>query len=130
MMAPSSAYAASKALSFDCELVVKAGNSEFLEACGDGNAGIFKIKWTTWDTLKAEGIGFYGANDCKPYCAAGKFHYKKVKVILNNPMVIKGKTYLTSINWWELDKSGQIKNGGDVGGWNLYSNFRMMQGKL
>ena len=30
----------------------------------------------------------------------------------------------------ELDKSGQIKNGGDVGGWNLYSNFRMMQGKL
>ena len=101
-----------------------------LEACGDGNAGIFKIKWTTWDTLKAEGIGFYGANDCKPYCAAGKFHYKKVKVILNNPMVIKGKTYLTSINWWELDKSGQIKNGGDVGGWNLYSNFRMMQGKL
>mgnify|MGYP003352520517 CR=1 FL=1 len=29
-------------------------------------------------------------------------------------MVIKGKTYLTSINWWELDKSGQIKNGGDA----------------
>ena len=130
MMAPSTAHAAAKALSFDCELVVKPGNTEFLEACGDGNAGIFKIKWSNWGTLSATGIGLYGANDCKPYCAKGTFHYKKVKVILNSPMVIKGKTYLTSLSWWELDKTGALKKDGDIGGWNLYSNFRMMQGKL
>jgi hypothetical protein len=58
-------------------------------ACGDGNILLIHLKWTSFGGATARGSGDYSANDCKPYCAAGKFHSYPVKVALSEAMVCK-----------------------------------------
>ena len=93
---------------FDCELqFVNQKTDSFLIACADGNEFLSKIKWSAWTSTGALGVGKYGINDCKPYCAAGRFHYLDVKVQLSNVKTIKGKQFFTYINWWQIDKIGR-----------------------
>ena len=116
---------------FDCELNLPNQKTDsFLIACGDGNELLTKIRWSTWNNLGAIGTGKYALNDCTPYCAAGRFHYWDIKVQLTSPKTFKGKTYLTYINWWQIDKKGKTISGGKSGGWDLYANFKDMGGKL
>jgi hypothetical protein len=43
-------------------------------ACGDGNFGVRRLRWTGWGQPIAAAVGTAYANDCTPNCAAGHFH--------------------------------------------------------
>jgi hypothetical protein len=47
--------------------------SQIMLACGDGNAYITAINWSSWTSTSASGTGTYVQNDCSPNCAAGTF---------------------------------------------------------
>jgi hypothetical protein len=42
-------------------------------ACGDGNFGLESLRWRGWNRAVADAWGTAYANDCVPYCAAGRF---------------------------------------------------------
>ncbi|MET8248068.1 hypothetical protein ABZV31_28890 [Streptomyces sp. NPDC005202] len=57
----------------------------FILACGDGNSRLSSLHWSQWGADSAVAKGFNLVNDCKPYCAAGKFHSYPVVVRLDRP---------------------------------------------
>lgn len=56
-----------------------------LVACGDGNNRLQSIHWGSWGRARARGVGVDFANDCTPYCAAGRFHRYPARVTLQRP---------------------------------------------
>ncbi|MFF4836054.1 hypothetical protein [Streptomyces sp. NPDC001315] len=69
----------------DCFWKAKVRPADFILACGDGNSRLASLHWTHWDPGSAVAKGFNLVNDCKPYCAAGKFHSYPVIVLLERP---------------------------------------------
>ncbi|MDN3027886.1 hypothetical protein [Streptomyces sp. S.PB5] len=69
--------------------------SDFMLACGDGNSRLASLSWSRWDaeTARAEGVNW--VNDCKPYCAAGRFHAYPVTVRLDDPQPWKKRPGLS-----------------------------------
>ncbi|WP_406431443.1 hypothetical protein OHB00_04460 [Streptomyces sp. NBC_00631] len=59
--------------------------TDFILACGDGNSLLTGMRWTQWNDRTAVAQGVNMVNDCKPYCAAGKFHKYSVTVRLDRP---------------------------------------------
>ncbi|MFF4401033.1 hypothetical protein [Streptomyces sp. NPDC001480] len=59
--------------------------SAFILACGDGNSRLAKMRWSEWGPMSATAMGVNLVNDCKPYCAAGRFHAYAVAVRLDRP---------------------------------------------
>jgi hypothetical protein len=55
-------------------IVVAFADGGVVLACADANVGVRKLRWTGWGTATARATGAAYANDCKPYCAAGRFH--------------------------------------------------------
>jgi len=81
-------------------------------ACADGNTGISDIHWSTWTPRSAQGTGTYFANDCKPYCAAGKFSYTHVSLRLDTPIQMGPDIYLTQLSYQQIDSTGRnVKDG-------------------
>ena len=70
---------------------------EIVLTCADAGMYIDHIKWDSWSANGATGTALYNANDCDPYCAAGKMVTKKVQVILNQKYTYKGKQYLRNL---------------------------------
>jgi hypothetical protein len=65
----------------DCLGKPRVRPAEVTLACGDGNFGVRKLRWTGWGRPFAAATGVAFANDCKPYCAAGHIHlYQAVLV--------------------------------------------------
>ncbi|MFG2989169.1 hypothetical protein ACGFZK_07710 [Streptomyces sp. NPDC048257] len=58
---------------------------EYLLACGDGNNRLVGLRWNTWGPQAAKATGTDMVNDCKPYCAAGRFRSYPVTVTLSSP---------------------------------------------
>jgi hypothetical protein len=54
-------------------------------ACGDGNFGLAHLRWRGWNRAVATARGKAYANDCVPYCAAGKFHQFRVRLRAYRP---------------------------------------------
>ncbi|MET7575208.1 hypothetical protein ABZT04_43140 [Streptomyces sp. NPDC005492] len=69
----------------DCLWHPKVRPADFVLACGDGNSRLTSLHWTNWNADSATATGFNVVNDCKPYCAAGKFHSYPVVVRLDTP---------------------------------------------
>ena len=120
------AFASQKVYTFDCETTAYKPTMLF-EACGDGNSGWDKIKWTKWGTSGAEGMGERFWNDCDPYCAKGKFHSFRVKILLSKPMNLKGKIYLSKIKWAALSGEKVPSDKAKSGTWDLYEFYKMMK---
>lgn len=59
-------------------------------ACGDGNFFVTALRWSNWTQTSANGHGVGHLNDCRPYCAAGKFHTYPVAVRLSRPEICHG----------------------------------------
>jgi hypothetical protein len=79
-------------------------------ACGDGNILLIHLKWTSFGGATANASGDYSANDCKPYCAAGKFHSYPVRVVLSKAMLCKdhhNDYQLASLTFTGARPSGQ-----------------------
>lgn len=115
---------------FDCEFAFPPPIDAFYMACGDGNEGVYKIKWSKWGATGAVGIGVYGKNNCDPDCADGTFHFFRAKVVLSKPLTIKGRKYLSYIKWWQIDSKGRDVKNGLAGEWDLYGYFKQAGGKL
>lgn len=69
----------------DCFAQAQMRPSEYLLACGDGNNRLVGLRWETWGPGSATATGTDMVNDCRPYCAAGRFHAYPVRVTLSNP---------------------------------------------
>jgi hypothetical protein len=65
---------APKLVALGCDLKGQVMPSQYVLACGDGNAALNGLHWTSWTPQLASGYGTYYVNDCKPFCAAGHFH--------------------------------------------------------
>jgi hypothetical protein len=66
----------------DCLGKLKVEPSALVLACGDGNFGLKRLHWIGWGEASAAATGIAYANDCNPYCAAGRFHdYRAVIVV-------------------------------------------------
>ncbi|MFF9765581.1 hypothetical protein ACIGXF_19320 [Streptomyces sp. NPDC053086] len=77
------AHTATQPVLVDClwQRTVRPG--DFILACGDGNSRLTGLSWTKWGPDRAVGVGVNMVNDCKPYCAAGRFHAYPVVVRLD-----------------------------------------------
>ena len=42
-------------------------------ACGDGNASLTNLTWSSWTPTSATATGYYTYNTCTPDCAGGTF---------------------------------------------------------
>ena len=68
---------------------------DFMLACGDGNSRLASLHWSRWGTDSARAEGVNWVNDCKPYCAAGRFHAYPVTVTLDHPRPWKKRPQLS-----------------------------------
>ncbi|MCY0934950.1 hypothetical protein [Streptomyces sp. H34-S4] len=71
----------------DCSSQAHMRPGEYLLACGDGNNRLVDLRWETWGSSTATATGTDMVNDCRPYCAAGRFRAYPVTVTLGNPQV-------------------------------------------
>ncbi|MBN0042575.1 hypothetical protein JS756_00305 [Streptomyces actuosus] len=78
----------------DCFWHAKVRPANFVLACGDGNSRLVSLHWSRWDTRSAVADGVNMVNDCKPYCAAGRFHAYAVVVRLDHPRTWKKDPHL------------------------------------
>ncbi len=73
--------------------------SSFILACADANDYLTHLRWKSWGTYLASGVGTQEENDCIPYCAAGHFHAYPVDVIFWGTTALTGspgtQRYLT-----------------------------------
>ncbi|MFB7462452.1 hypothetical protein ACFCZ1_02900 [Streptomyces sp. NPDC056224] len=69
----------------DCFAQAQVRPEEYLLACGDGNNRLVGLRWDTWGRRTATATGTDMVNDCRPYCAAGRFRSYPVKVSLSKP---------------------------------------------
>ncbi|WP_445528433.1 hypothetical protein [Streptomyces cyslabdanicus] len=69
----------------DCLWKPRQRPGAFILACGDGNSVLSSLQWSQWNERSATARGFNLVNDCKPYCAAGRFHEYPVIVRLESP---------------------------------------------
>ncbi|WP_324617233.1 hypothetical protein [Streptomyces sp. NRRL F-2580] len=69
----------------DCFSKPQVRPEEYLLACGDGNNRLVRLRWDTWGPRTATATGTDMVNDCKPYCAAGRFRSYPVTVTLSSP---------------------------------------------
>ncbi|MET7455732.1 hypothetical protein ABZT03_28345 [Streptomyces sp. NPDC005574] len=67
----------------DCLWHPEVRPTEFILACGDGNSRLSSLHWRRWNSERAVATGINSVNDCKPYCAAGRFHDYPVVVRLD-----------------------------------------------
>ncbi|MEV6294519.1 hypothetical protein ACWET9_30420 [Streptomyces sp. NPDC004059] len=81
--------AAPRPVLVDCTWHQDVRPADFILACGDGNSRLLGLHWSQWsqDGATAKGTNF--VNDCKPYCAAGRFHGYPVTVRLDEPKAWK-----------------------------------------
>jgi len=66
----------------------------FLGGAGQHSSGS-GIDWRQWTSSRAVGSGFNQINDCKPFCAAGKFHGYAVRIELWRPRAPAGTQLFT-----------------------------------
>jgi hypothetical protein len=71
--------------------------STIILACGDGNAVLQKLTWSSWQSHSASGQGSLSQNDCTPDCADGTFHSYPVKVSLADPVPTDGRQYFVKV---------------------------------
>uniref|UniRef100_A0AAU2K2H3 Secreted protein n=1 Tax=Streptomyces sp. NBC_00049 TaxID=2903617 RepID=A0AAU2K2H3_9ACTN len=69
----------------DCFSKAQVRPDEYLLACGDGNNRLVGLHWDTWGPKTATATGTDMVNDCRPYCAAGRFRPYPVTVTLSSP---------------------------------------------
>jgi hypothetical protein len=105
---------------FVCEIPGQQKPELIYFTCADGNNGIGKIEWSTWEASGATGVGEYFANDCDPDCANGTFEITKVRLAINEPIGVGGKVHLTNLTYQSVDE------GGISGDWNLSEFYLVM----
>jgi len=60
--------------------------SSIVLACGDGNASLTDLTWSSWTPTGAVATGTYIHNTCDPDCALGTFVSAPASVLLGDPI--------------------------------------------
>ena len=95
--APTQSYAKLEGIwTYDCEFPVQRPEQIML-TCADGGMIVTDIKWQTWNTKEAIGIGTYSQNMCEPNCAQGKRVEVPVRLRLSELFEYKGRNVLKSL---------------------------------
>ena len=105
---------------FVCEIPEQQKPELIYFACADGNNGIGKIEWSSWEATGATGVGEYFANDCDPDCANGTFGFTNVNLKINKPIGVKGKVHLTELTY------DSVEEGVISGKWDLSEFYLVM----
>lgn len=84
--APARANGAGRTALITCAHVAAFKPSSYVLACGDGNASLERLRWSTWSKARARARGVYHVNDCVPYCAAGHFHDYPADAVFDRPV--------------------------------------------
>ncbi|MEU1038528.1 hypothetical protein ACFYP4_17010 [Streptomyces sp. NPDC005551] len=95
----------------DCFSHAQVRPARFILACGDGNSRLSSLHWSRWDGNRAVATGFNVVNDCKPYCAAGKFHAYPVTVRLDRAQTWKKQPQLSHYTRMSLVYTGSRPDG-------------------
>jgi hypothetical protein len=74
-------------------------------ACGDGNAFLGHLDWSTWTVTEAQGSGLFFHNTCQPDCADGTFVASPATVTLSDP-VLTGAGFEFSVLEYQSPGSG------------------------
>lgn len=61
--------------------------------CGDANAALIKLHWSSWGGAKAHASGTFAYNDCVPSCAAGSGKQVPATATLSGTRRCKGRTF-------------------------------------
>ncbi|RSS80030.1 hypothetical protein EF918_15160 [Streptomyces sp. WAC06614] len=69
----------------DCFGAPQVRPKKYLLACGDGNNQLVRLRWSSWGPRTATATGIDMVNNCRPYCAAGRFVPYPVRVTLSHP---------------------------------------------
>lgn len=66
---------------------------------GDGSFGVGKVQWQSYGgaTATASGRGF--ANDCIPYCAAGRFYHPQAQLRLSKVVPCQGRSVYSRLHY-------------------------------
>ncbi len=72
-------------------------------ACGDGNAYLEKLTWSSWTATTAAGAGLYTHNTCTPTCAQGSFVSTPATVRLSYPIGTAAGREFATISYTYLD---------------------------
>ena len=96
--APTKSYAKVEGVwTYDCEFPVQRPEQIML-TCADGGMIVTDIKWQTWNTKEAIGIGTYSQNMCVPNWAQGKRVEVPVRLRLSELFEYKGRNVLKSLD--------------------------------
>jgi len=79
--------------------------STIVLACGDGNALLTHLSWSSWTATDATGTGFFTYNTCKPYCAVGTFVSVAARVQLRYPIETSGGKEFATISYSYVNPS-------------------------
>jgi hypothetical protein len=91
---------------FVCEIPKQQRPELIYFACADGNTGVGKIEWSTWEATGAQCVGEYFANNSEPDCASGTFEFARVNVAIDRPIDVDGKVHLTDLTYESVDAGG------------------------
>jgi hypothetical protein len=74
--------------------------AEIVVACADANFYIDRLHWTRWTSTEAVALGVAHRNDCKPYCAAGRFRASPSTIRLSRVVeCVSGRREFSRITW-------------------------------
>jgi len=79
--------------------------SAIVLACGDGNASLTYLTWSSWTPTAAAATGYYRHNTCTPDCADGTFVSVPASVHLAYPIQTPAGKEFASISYTYADPS-------------------------
>ncbi|MGA2306937.1 MAG: hypothetical protein ABSH29_22520 [Acidimicrobiales bacterium] len=84
-------------------------------ACGDGNASLTDLAWSSWSASSATGSGEYTHNLCVPDCASGTFVSTPASVELSYPVRSAAGSEFSTVTYSYATPTAP-------GGWTTYSS--------
>src|SRR5579884_1138606 len=75
-------------------------------ACGDGNAYLDHLRWSSWTGTAATATGVYTHNTCTPSCAGGTFVSAPTTVRLSYPVQTRAGKEFGSVSYTATTASG------------------------
>jgi hypothetical protein len=74
--------------------------AQVVVACGDANFYVDRLHWSRWTSTDAIASGVGHRNDCKPNCAAGRFHASPLVIRLSRVVeCVPGRREFSRITW-------------------------------
>lgn len=69
--------------------------SIFILSCATGELHVSRIRWTSWTSKSAHGLGTLNVDLCRPDCASGKWKRTESHIVLTDPVSTPGGPLFT-----------------------------------